>query len=88
MRVASWGGAWLEELEGSPYVVKAASVAWRLLTNDSERWFCELDWNVPGLVSDTTMALVEDGALLWPRQSDMGNPGLLIGCRFRWTQAN
>ena len=27
-------------------------------------------------VSDTTMALVEHGALLGPRQSDIGNPGL------------
>ena len=28
------------------------------------------------LVSDTTMALVEHGAFLGPRESDMGNPGL------------
>ena len=28
-------------------------------------------------VSDTTMALVEDGALLGPRQLDMGNSGLV-----------
>ena len=28
------------------------------------------------LVSDTTMALVEHGALLWLRQLDMGNSGL------------
>ena len=27
-------------------------------------------------VTDTTMALVEDGALLGPRQLDMGNSGL------------
>ena len=36
-------GACLEELEGSANVVKAASVAWRTLTHDAKRWFCELD---------------------------------------------
>ena len=29
-------------------------------------------------VTDTTMALVEDGALLGPRQLDMGNSGLVL----------
>ncbi len=42
-------GACLEELEGSANVVKAASVAWRTLTHDAERWFCELDWMVDGI---------------------------------------
>ena len=42
-------GARLEELEGSVNVVKAASVAWRLLTHDVERWMCELDWMVDGI---------------------------------------
>ena len=43
------GGACLEELEGSANVVKAASVAWRPLTHDAERWSCELDWMVDGV---------------------------------------
>ena len=42
-------GACPEKLEGSANVVKAASVAWRQLTQDAERWFCELDWMIDGL---------------------------------------
>jgi len=38
-----------EELEGSGNVVKAAPVAWRPLTHDTERWICELDWMVDGI---------------------------------------
>ena len=34
-------------------------------------------------VSDTTMALVEDGALLGSRQLDMGNSGLGYGLVLR-----
>ena len=43
------GGACPEELEESANVVKAASVAWRTLSHDAERWFCELDWMVDGI---------------------------------------
>ncbi len=54
-------------------VVEAASVAWRTLTHDDERWLWLTD-----LVSDTTMALVEHGLLLGPRQLDMRNSGLVV----------
>ena len=47
--MAKGRGACLEELEGSANVVKAASVAWRPLTHDAERLFCELDWMVDGV---------------------------------------
>jgi len=77
MRSGQGGGACLEELEGSANVVKAASVAWRPLTHDAKRWFCELDWMLTAFVSDTTMALVEDGEVLGSRQLDMGNSGLI-----------
>ena len=43
------GGACLDELEGSAKLVKAASVAWRTLTHDAERWFCKLDWKDNGI---------------------------------------
>lgn len=47
--LAKGRGACLEELEGSANVVKAASVAWRPLTHNAERLFCELDWMVDGV---------------------------------------
>ena len=37
---------------------------------------CELDWRLTAFVSDTTMALVEDRALLRSSALDMENPGL------------
>jgi hypothetical protein len=49
MRGSQGGGAYLEELEGSKNVVDAAFVAWRPLTHDAERWFCELDRVVDGV---------------------------------------
>ena len=49
MRGSQGEGVCQEELEGSANVVKAASVAWRPLTHDAERWFCELDWTVDGI---------------------------------------
>ena len=54
-------------------MLRAASVAWRTATHDDERWL----W-LTALVSDTTMALVEHGALLGPRQLDMRNSGLVV----------
>ena len=36
-------------LEGSANVVKAASVNWRMLTHDAERWFRELDGIIDGV---------------------------------------
>ena len=36
-------------LAGGTQWVQAASVAWRTLTDDAERWFCELDWMVNGV---------------------------------------
>ena len=57
-------------------MVKAASVAWRPLTYDAERWFVSLMGTLTAFVSDTTMALVEEGRLLGTRQLDMGNSGL------------
>lgn len=36
-------GARLQEFDWSANVVKAASVARQTLTDDAERWFCELD---------------------------------------------
>ena len=57
-------------------MVKAASVAWRPLTHDAERWFVSLMGTLTAFMSDTTMALVEDGRLLGTRQLDMGNSGL------------
>ena len=38
-------------------------------------------------VSDTTMALVEDGALLGPRQLDMGNSGLVVPAERAYSQS-
>ncbi len=49
MRGNRMGGACLEDLEGSVNVVKAASVAWRMLTHGAERWFRELDGMVDGV---------------------------------------
>ena len=49
MRGGQGGDACLDELEGSARVVKVASVDWRPLTHDAERWFCELDWMVDGV---------------------------------------
>ena len=56
--------------------MKAASVAWRPLTHDAERWFVSLMETLTAFVSYTTMALVEEGRLLGTRQLDMGNSGL------------
>ena len=56
-------------------MVKAASVAWRPLTHDAERWFVSLMETLTAFVSYTTMALVEEGRLLGTRQLDMGNSG-------------
>ena len=65
----------MEELEGSANVVEAAFVAWRSLTHDAERWFVSFIGWLTAFVSDTTMALVEHGALPGSRQLDMGNVG-------------
>ena len=39
----------MDELEESANVVNAASVAWRTLTHDAERWFCEFDRMIDGV---------------------------------------
>ena len=70
------GGACLEELEGSAKVVKAASVAWRNADSRRGDGFVSLIGWLTAFVSDTTIAVVEDGALLGSRQLDMGNSGL------------
>ena len=74
--MAKRGGACLDELEGSANVVKATSVAHRTPVHDAARWFCEFDGGFTASVSNTTMALVEDGEVLGPSQLDMGNSGL------------
>ena len=57
-------------------MVKAASVAWRPLTHDAERWFVSLMGWLTAFMSDASIDLVEDGTLLGPRRFDMGNSGL------------
>ena len=57
-------------------MVKAASVAWRPLTHDAERWFVSLMGCLTAFMSDASIDLVEDGTLLGPRRFDMGNSGL------------
>ena len=67
--VAGKNGARLEEFDGSAKVVKATFVARRTLTYDVERW-------LTAFTTDTTMALVEGGTWLAPKEFDMGNVGL------------
>ena len=68
------GGACLEELEGSAYVVKATSAAIEHILTTTTDGFVSLMGRLTASVSDTTMALVEDGEALWSRPSDMGIP--------------
>ena len=59
-------GACPEEFEGSANVVKATSPAWgRYLTTPRDGFVSLIGW-LTASVSDTTMALVEDGAYLGP----------------------
>ena len=45
---SQWGGACLEELEGSANVVKATSAAHRTPVHDAARWCREIDGRVDG----------------------------------------
>ncbi len=72
----------LEQFEWSANVLRAASVALRTLTHDAERWL----W-LTGLESDTTMALVEHGPLLGPRQLDMRNSGSVVPAEWAYIQS-
>ena len=67
-------GACPEEFEGSANVVKATSAAWGRQFTTPDGFVSLIGW-LTASVSDTTMALVEDGALLGSRQLDMGNSG-------------
>ena len=69
-------GVWPVELEGSANVVKSTSTAHRTPGHDADSGFVNLMGRLTASMSDSTMAFVEDGALLGSRQRDMGNSGL------------
>ncbi len=71
-------GACLGEFEGSANVVTATSAAHRTPVHDDAGWFCELMGRLPAFVSNTTMALVEDGVSVGSTQLDMGNSGYIL----------
>ncbi len=68
-------GACLEEFEGSANVVKATPLPIeRQFTTPPDGFVSLIGW-LTAFVSDTRMALVEDGEMLGSRQLDMGNVG-------------
>ena len=72
MKRSNQGGeACLEEFEGSANVVKATSAAIEHQFTTTPDGFVSL----MAFVSNTPMALVEDGEVLGSRQLDMGNSG-------------
>ena len=75
MRSDRGKGACLQERDGSADVVKVTSVARRTLLTTPRDGFVSLIRCLTAFASDTTMALVEHGALPGPRQLDMGNSG-------------
>ena len=70
------GGACLEEFEGDANVVKATSAAIEHKFTPPPDGFVSLMGRLTAFVSETTMALVENGEVLGSRQLDMGNSGL------------
>ena len=76
MRDNQGEGAWLEELEGSANVVKAASTAIERQFTTAPAGFVSLMGWMTAFVSDATMALVDDGEVLGSRHLDLGNSGL------------
>ena len=73
MRGSQGGGACLEELQDSANVVKATSAAIEHQFTRTPDGFMSLMGRLTAFGSNTTMALVEHGALLGPRHSDMGS---------------
>ena len=71
------------EFEGSANLVKAPPLPIERQFTTTPDGFVSLLGRLTAFVSDTTMALVEDGALLGSRQLDMGNSGLILFRRGR-----
>ena len=68
-------GGCLEEFEGGANVVKATSAAHRTpVTTPTDGFVGLIGW-LTASVSDTTMALAEDGEVLGSKELDMGDSG-------------
>ncbi len=65
----------LEDLKGVQNVVKATSVVIEHQFTTPPDGFVTAMGRLTAFVSNTTMALVEDGEVLGTRQLDMGNSG-------------
>jgi hypothetical protein len=71
-------GACLEGFEGDANVVKAPPPPIEHQFTPPPDGFVSLMGRLTAFVSNTTMALVEDGALPGSRQLDMGNVGQVL----------